>query len=453
MSTGETAALILAAGKGTRMNSKLPKALHPVAGRSMVGHVLAALEPLNLARVVVVAGPDMKVLEEAVAPHRTAIQTVQKGTAHAVGAARDALSDIAVDTVLVLYGDTPLIQTDTLQDMLRERADGASIVVLGFRTDDTEGYGRVICDPDGNVNAIVEDRDATPEQKSIDLCNSGVMAIDGRIIFSLIDRVGNDNAKNEYYLTDLIGLARAEGLRCRLVEADADELMGVDSRLALAEAESVWQCARRERALEEGATLVDPDTVWFSYDTVIGRDVTIGPNVVFGPGVTIDDDVVIDAFCHISEATVGRGGHIGPFARLRPGAKLEADVHIGNFVEVKNANLGKGVKANHLSYIGDSDIGAGTNVGAGTITCNYDGYNKHRTVIGKSVFIGSNTALVAPVRIGDGAIIGAGSTVVRDVPGGALTIGRGDQVDLPDRAEPMRERLAAEKKKRAKDNG
>lgn len=453
MNTGETAAVILAAGKGTRMNSNLPKALHPVAGRSMVGHVLAALEPLDIGRVVVVAGPDMKVLEEAVAPHPTAIQMVQKGTAHAVNAARDALLGTDPDTVLILYGDTPLIQTDTLQDMLDQRAAGASIVVLGFRTEDTEGYGRVICDQDGNVNAIVEDQDATAGQKSIDLCNSGVMAVDGNILFPLLDRVGNDNAKNEYYLTDLIELARSKGLRCRLVEADADELMGVDSRLALAEAEAVWQCDRRERALEEGATLIDPDTVWFSYDTVIGRDVTIGPNVVFGPGVTIEDEVEIDAFCHISEASVGRGGHIGPFARLRPGARLDADVHIGNFVEVKNSVLGKGVKANHLTYIGDSDIGAGTNVGAGTITCNYDGYNKHRTVIGKAVFIGSNTAIVAPVRIGDGAIIGAGSTVVRDVPCGALTIGRGEQVDLPDRAEPMRERLVAEKKERTKDKG
>jgi len=451
MSTADIAAVVLAAGMGTRMKSDRPKVLHPVAGRPMIHHVLAAIGPLGAARTAVVVGPGMADVAASVAPVETAVQTDRLGTADAVKAARGALDGFTNGTVLIVYGDTPLLRTDTLRRMLAARAAGAAVVVLGFRPDDPTGYGRLIVGDGGQLEAIVEDRDATDEQRAIDLCNSAVMAIDAAHLFPLIDRIGNDNAKGEFYLTDIVGLARGEGLDCAVIEADADELMGVDSRADLARAEAIWQQARRAQAMAEGATLTDPGSVWFSFDTRLGRDVVIGPHVFFGPGVTVDDNVEIRPYSHIEGATIGTGAIIGPFARLRPGATLGEDVHIGNFVEVKEAVLGEGVKANHLTYIGDAEIGAGTNVGAGTITCNYDGYNKHRTVVGKSVFIGSNTAIVAPVKIGDGAIIGAGSTVVRNVPAGSLTIARGEQTDLPDRADPLRERLLAEKKAKTKD--
>lgn len=451
MSIADIAVVILAAGMGTRMKSDRPKVLHAVAGRPMIHHVLAAVEPLDAERTAVVVGPGMDNVANAVAPFVTAVQEDRLGTADAVKAARGPLEGFAQGTVLILYGDTPLLQTETLRKMLDARATGAAVVVLGFRPDDPTGYGRLIVSDSGQLEAIVEDRDATDEQRSIDLCNSAVMAIDAAHLFPLLDRIGNDNAKGEYYLTDIVGLARAEGLDCAVIEADADELMGVDSKTDLARAEANWQQARRKRAMAEGTTLIDPGSVWFSFDTKLGRDVVIGPHVFFGPGVVIGDGVEIRSYSHIEDATVGEGAIIGPFARLRPGAVLEKGVHVGNFVEVKNAVLGEGVKANHLTYIGDADIGAGTNVGAGTITCNYDGYNKHRTVVGKSVFIGSNTAIVAPVKIGDGAIVGAGSTVVRNVAAGALTIARGAQTDMADRADPLRERLIAEKKARMKD--
>jgi bifunctional UDP-N-acetylglucosamine pyrophosphorylase/glucosamine-1-phosphate N-acetyltransferase len=449
--TTNIAAIVLAAGKGTRMKSDLPKVLHAVAGRPMIRHVLAAVDTLDAARCVVVVGPDADGVADTVAPRPTVVQTERLGTAHAVGTARDALDGVDQGTVFVLYGDTPLITAGTLHRMLEARAGGAAVVILGFRPADPAGYGRLIQDSSGMLEAIVEDRDATGAQRAVDLCNGGVMAVDAAKLFPLIERIGKNNAKGEYYLTDIVGLARADGLGCAVVEVDEDEIMGCDSRADLARAEAIWQRARRARALDEGATLIDPESVWFSFDTEIGRDVIIGPHVFFGPGVTVGDGVHIHPYSHLEGATVGDGAVVGPFARLRPGADIGRDAHIGNFVEVKNAVLEEGVKANHLTYIGDSDVGAGTNVGAGTITCNYDGFNKHRTVIGKSVFIGSNTALVAPVKIGDGAIVGAGSTVVRDVPKDALTIARGKQVDLPDRAGPLRERLAAEKRARSKD--
>jgi bifunctional UDP-N-acetylglucosamine pyrophosphorylase/glucosamine-1-phosphate N-acetyltransferase len=451
MGTADIAAVILAAGMGTRMKSGRPKVLHAVAGRPMIHHVLAAIEPLGAARTAVVVGPGMDDVATAVAPVGAAVQKDRLGTADAVKAARGALDGFTQGTVLILYGDTPLIRTGTLRRMLDARAAGAAVVVLGFRPDDPTGYGRLIVDDSGQLEAIVEDREATDAQRAIDLCNSAVMAVDAAHLYPLIDRIGNDNAKGEYYLTDIVGLARGAALDCAVIEAGADELMGVDSRTDLARAEAVWQQLRRAEAMAEGATLIDPGSVWFSFDTKLGRDVVIGPHVFFGPGVTVGDGVEIRPYSHIEGATIGAGAIIGPFARLRPGAVLDEDVHVGNFVEVKNAVLGEGVKANHLTYIGDAEIGAGTNVGAGTITCNYDGYNKHRTVIGKSVFIGSNTAIVAPVKIGDGAIVGAGSTVVRNVAAGSLTIARGEQTDLPDRADPLRERLIAEKKAKTKD--
>jgi len=443
------AAVILAAGLGTRMKSALPKVLHRVGGRPMVRHVIAAAEPLGLARTVVVVGPDMEAVSEAVAPHPVAVQQERLGTAHAVQAAREALGNSTDGTVLILYGDTPLIRTDTLESMRAARRDGAAVVVLGFRPEDPNGYGRLVLDGGGRLERIVEDRDASPAEKAIDLCNGGVMAVDGTRLFDLIDRVDNDNAKNEYYLTDIIALARSDGGDCAVIEARAEEVMGVDSRAALAQAEAAFQARMRARAMENGATLQDPETVWFSFDTVIGRDVTVEPNVVFGPGVTVGDGVRINGFCHLTGVTLETDAEVGPFARFRPGAVVGKGARVGNFVEMKNAVLGEGAKANHLSYIGDTDVGAGTNIGAGTITCNYDGFNKHRTVIGKSAFIGSNTALVAPVRIGDGAVVGAGSTIVRDIADDALSIARGAQVDMPGRAKALREKLAAEKAAKA----
>lgn len=451
MSTPTTAVVILAAGMGTRMKSDLPKTLHPIAGRPMIHHVLAAVEPLGPGKRIVVVGPDMDDLSAAVAPNPTVVQRDRLGTADAVKAAREGLSDFSGGTVFVLYGDTPLISSDTLRRMAAARDSGATVVVLGFRPDDPSGYGRLVTDEAGALQAIVEDRDASEAEKAITLCNSGVMAIDAARLFPLVDRVDNRNARGEFYLTDIVALVRADGLRCAVVEADADELMGVDSRADLARAEAVWQRTRRARAMADGATLIDPDSVWFSFDTEIGRDVVIGPHVVFGPGVKVKDGAKILSYCHFHEATVGEDAIVGPFARLRPGAVIGKEAHVGNFVEVKNSVLAQGVKANHLSYIGDSEVGEKTNVGAGTITCNYDGYNKHRTVIGKSVLIGSNTAIVAPLTVGDGSVVGAGSTLVRNVPKDALTIARGAQIDLPDRAVPLREKLAAQKAARKKE--
>ena len=453
MTASNTAAVILAAGKGTRMKSAVPKALQPIAGLPMVCHVLAAVEPLDLAQCVVVIGPDMPAVKDAVAPHATAIQKTQLGTGDAVKAARPILGDMTDGTILILFGDTPLIHTETLRRMHAARAEGAAVVVLGFRAQDPTGYGRLVVDEAGVLDAIVEHNDATESQKAIGLCNSGVMAVDAAHLFSLLDRVGNDNAKGEFYLTDIVGIARADGHRCVAVEVavDADEVMGVDSRAGLARAEAAWQARRRAAAFDDGVTLQDPDSVWFSHDTTLGQDVTVGPNVVFASGVTVKDGVTIKAFCHLDGVIVEEGAIIGPFARLRPGAVIGKDVHIGNFVEVKNAVMGEGAKANHLAYIGDADIGAGSNIGAGTITCNYDGFGKHKTVLGEAVFIGSNSTLVAPISIGDRAYIGAGSTVVENVSEDALAIGRGRQVEKPGRAKALREKLADRKKQATKD--
>lgn len=439
-------AVILAAGKGTRMKSALPKVLHPLAGRPMIGHVLAAAEALKPEKTVVVVGPDMTAVEEAVAPHGTVCQQNRLGTAGAVKCAVPAIDGTDAETVLILYGDTPLIRPETLVEMLAVRTTGAALVVLGFRPDDPGSYGRLKLNAEGALEAIIEAREASDEELAIGLCNSGVMAVDAAQLAGLLAEVGNDNAKGEYYLTDIVALARGRGLECAVVEAPAQELMGVDSRAALAEAEAAWQAGRRARAMDEGATLLDPDTVWFSHDTEVGRDVVIGPNIFFGPGVSVADNVEIRAFTHLEGVRIEDGAVVGPFARLRPGAVIEKDAFVGNFVEVKNAVLGEGAKASHLSYIGDASVGANANIGAGTITCNYDGYAKHTTVIGKSAFIGSNTALVAPVTIGDGAVIGAGSTVVSDVVKDALALARGKQITLPGRAKALREKLAAAKK-------
>lgn len=424
------AAILLAAGLGTRMRSALPKAMHPLAGRPMLQHLIASCETA-FQRLVVVAGPGMAVLEAAAAPHGTAIQHDRLGTAHAALQAAPLLEGFAGD-VAVLYADNPLIRPDTLQ-RLRAARQGADLVLLAMRPADPGRYGRVVTDADGLVERIVEYNDADAAERAIGLCNAGVICAEWPSLLRWLQAVRNDNAKGEYYLTDVVQIARAEGKRVVAVEAPEAELRGINSRVELADAEAQVQAALRRAAMEGGATLQQPDSVFFSFDTKIGQDVLIGPNVVFGPGVTIADNVDIRAFSHLEGCVVKSGAIIGPFARLRPGAVIEADAHVGNFVELKAAVLGPGAKANHLSYIGDATVGAGANIGAGTITCNYDGVNKHRTEIGEGAFIGSDTALVAPVRIGARALVAAGSVITEDVPDDALALARGRQANKPGR--------------------
>ncbi len=443
----DLAAIVLAAGQGTRMRSAQPKVMHRLAGRPMIKHIVATIEQLAPDRIVVVVGEDMSAVAEAVAPHQTVIQKERLGTGHAVMAAGEALARFTGD-VLIAYGDTPLIGVETFRQVLaaRRAPPRPAIVVLGFRPEGGGGaYGRLVTDAGGGLYAIVEARDASPEQLAIPLCNSGMMVVDGRRMAGMLARLRNDNAKGEYYLTDLVTLARGDGLSCAVVEADADELVGVNSRADLAAAEAIVQAQLRARAMAEGATLVDPASVFFSWDTRLGRDVVIAPFVTFGPGVAIEDDVVIHSFCHLENALVARGALIGPYARLRPGARIAGGAHIGNFVEIKNASVEAGAKVNHLTYIGDARIGAGANIGAGTITCNYDGFFKSLTDIGAGAFIGSNSSLVAPVKIGDGAIIGAGSVIARDVPTDTLAVTRSPQADKIGWAKAFRERRGAEK--------
>jgi bifunctional UDP-N-acetylglucosamine pyrophosphorylase/glucosamine-1-phosphate N-acetyltransferase len=451
MSLPQTAAIILAAGKGTRMKSDLPKVMHRIAGRTMIRHVLDSVAPLAAARTIIVLAPGMDAVVPEVPGATIAIQPQPLGTGHAALAARSALEDLleadAIDDVLVMFGDTPLLTPSTLTTLLAERRrhPTASVVVLGMRPLEPGAYGRLVCDENGVLEAIVEAKEATAEQRAIGLCNSGVMAIDARQLGALLAAIGTDNAKGEYYLTDIVAIARGRGLPCRALEAPLDELIGINSRADLAAAEAVMQRRLREAAMAGGATLVDPGSVFFSADTVLGRDVTVGPFVNFGAGVTVADKVEIRAFCDIAGAQVASGAIIGPFARLRPGAAIGADAHIGNFVEVKQATIGRGAKANHLAYIGDAEIGAGANIGAGTITCNYDGFSKSLTRIGEGAFIGSNTVLVAPVTIGAGAYIAAGSAITRNVAADGLAIARGQQVDKPGRAKLIRRMRSAEK--------
>ncbi len=423
-----TAAVILAAGKGTRMRSDLPKVLHPVAGRPMILHVAAAARAIGAERLVAVLSPGITGVAEALPGAAIAVQDPPLGTAHAVAAALPALEGFT-GGVLVLFGDTPLIEAETLA-RLRRALDtpGVAVAVLGFRPADPGAYGRLVLDDDGHLTAIVEAKEASPAQLAIGLCNAGVMAIAGEHVAGLIRAVGNDNAKGEYYLTDIVAIARARGLDAVVVEGAADEVLGVNSRVELAEAEAILQARLRRRHMEAGVTFEDPASVRLTYDTVLGRDVTVAPQVVFGPGVAVADKVRIHAFSHLEGATVAEGAIIGPFARLRPGARLGAGAHVGNFVELKNTVLGEGAKANHLSYLGDAEIGPGANIGAGTITCNYDGYTKAKTEIGAGAFIGSNSALVAPVTVGQGAIVGAGSVVVEPVAADALYLERAKPV-------------------------
>ena len=444
----DLAVVILAAGKGTRMKSDLHKVLHPIAGRPMLLHLIASAAALAPARTVVVTGAEREQVEAAVAPQgiATALQADKLGTGHAVAQARDALAGFAGD-VLILYGDVPLVTDATMRRMVaRLHGDDApAAVVLGFRPADPGAYGRVIADPSGRIAKMVEFKDASAEERAETLCNSGLMAVRSNDLFELLDRVGNDNAAGEYYLPDIVMLAAADGRSSAVIETGAAEVAGVNSRGELAGVEAAWQAERRARAMAEGATLIAPDTVWFAHDTVLGRDVVIEPNVVFGPGTVVGDGVTIHAFSHIEGATIGARAEVGPYARLRPGAVMGIASKVGNFVEMKKAVLGDGAKASHLTYLGDAEVGAGANIGAGTITCNYDGYFKAKTVIGAGAFIGSNSALVAPVSIGAGAIVAAGSVVTRDVAADALVLVRPEQTEKPGWAKRFRDRMIARK--------
>ena len=449
-SVANSVAIALAAGLGTRMESDVPKVLHKLAGRPMIVHLMASLAEAGVGRAVVVVGPGpgMDEVAEAVAPHTTAVQAEQLGTGNAALAAKAALAGFSGD-VLILYGDAPLITPETIGRVLaaRHTPPQPGLVVLGFRTDAPGAYGRLITGPGGALEAIVEAGDAAPDELAVDLCNSGVMAIDAKHLFGLLRRLGNDNAKGEHYLTDIVALARADGLACAVVEGLEAELIGINTRAELAAAEGVTQDRLRQQAMAGGATLRDPKTVHLSFDTRLGRDVTVGPNVVFGPGVEVGDGAEILAFSYIEGAQVGAGVRVGPFAHLRPGARIAKGAHIGNFVEIKNASVEAGAKINHLAYIGDARVGAGTNVGAGTITCNYDGFYKHFTDIGAGAFIGTNASLVAPLKIGDGAMVGAGSVITRDVGADALALTRPDQKEIKGGASAFRERQSRRKPK------
>ncbi|NIJ19349.1 bifunctional UDP-N-acetylglucosamine pyrophosphorylase/glucosamine-1-phosphate N-acetyltransferase [Sphingomonas naasensis] len=442
------AAIILAAGKGTRMKSDTHKVLHPLAGRPMLLHLIDGVAALDPARTIVVVGAGREQVEAAVRPHgaETVHQAEQLGTGHAVRMAEDALAGFEGD-VLVLFGDVPRVTADTLRRMLARlhAADAPATVALGFRPVNPAAYGRVIADADGRMDRIVEFKDASPEERAVTLCNSGLFAARAADLFDLLARIDNDNAAGEYYLPDIVAVAAADGRHSAVIEVAAAEVAGINSRGELAAVEADWQQARRAQAMADGATLIAPETVWFAYDTSLGRDVLIEPNVFFGPGVTIADNVTIHAFSHIEGATIARGVSVGPYARLRPGTVLGEGAKIGNFVETKKAVLGKGAKANHLSYLGDAEVGAGANIGAGTITCNYDGFLKYGTKIGDGAFIGSNSALVAPVAIGAGAIVGAGSVVTRDVEADALALTRGEQTSKAGWGARFRARMAARK--------
>ena len=438
------AVIILAAGQGTRMRSDTHKVLHPIAGRPLLLHLLDRVDGLGAKRRVVVVGKGRDQVERTLNGRDVAIahQAEQKGTAHAVVQAREELEGYK-GPVLILYGDTPFVEAATLKRML-DRLDGEGgpgVVVLASRPADPLKYGRIILGEGDHIVKMVEYKDATEEERAVRLCNSGMMAVRAPDLFRWLDQVGNDNAAGEYYLPDIVNIAAAEGRDAVVIEGDPYETAGVNSRAELAHLELEWQRRRREQVLDEGATLIDPESVWFAYDTKLGRDVTVEPHVVFGPGVEIANGATIKAFSHIEGAMIGARAVIGPFARIRPGTRLDEGSKVGNFVEIKKAEIGRGAKVNHLSYIGDSQVGEGANIGAGTITCNYDGFHKYGTVIGAGAFIGSNTALVAPVTIGDGAIVGAGSVITRDVEPDSLAVERSEQKGIAGWARRFRERM------------
>lgn len=429
MSGRTTLTIVLAAGEGTRMRSSLPKVLHPVAGRPLIAHVLTAAPGGKGDAIAVVVGPDHQaVIDEIkrVRPEaKTYVQRERLGTAHAVLAAREAIA-AGADDILVAFGDTPLIDGATFARLRTALKDGAALAVLGFRAADPTGYGRLLMDGDHLV-AIREQADASETERAVTLCNAGVMAFAGNTALKILDKIGNGNSKGEYYLTDAVGIVRELGMRAAVIETDEDEVRGINTKAQLAEAEQVMQGKLRQAALDAGVTLIAPKTVFLSADTTFGKDVTIEPFVVIGPGVAIDDGAVIHSFSNIVGARIGKNASIGPYARLRPGTVLGEGVRIGNFVETKAADLEAGVKVNHLTYIGDTHIGANANIGAGTITCNYDGFDKHRTEIGAGAFVGSNSSLVAPVKIGAGAFIGSGSVITKDVPDDSLAVERSEQ--------------------------
>ncbi len=450
MTDNSALAIVLAAGKGTRMKSDLPKVLHRLAGATLIAHVIEAARSAGLERLAVVVGPGMDEVASAAAAIDSGIgvfvQAGQLGTADAAKAARQALEGFD-GQVLILYGDTPLLRTETIAKVRAELEAGADLVVIGFEAESPTGYGRLLLDARGRLVGIREEKDASPEERTLTICNSGIMGFrSAKTLLGLLGRIGNDNAKREFYLTDAVALAHVDGLEARMIAADAGEVLGVNSRAELAKAEALMQSRLRARAMSEGATLVAPETVFLSCDTKIGKDVLIEPHVVIGPRVAIEDNVTIKSFCHIEGARLGRGATVGPFARLRPGADLAKHAHVGNFVEIKQAEIGEGAKVNHLTYIGDASVGAQANVGAGTITCNYDGFDKHRTEIGAGAFIGSNSSLVAPVKIGEGAYVGSGSVISKDVAADALALTRPPQEERQGWAAKMRGRRSRKPK-------
>jgi bifunctional UDP-N-acetylglucosamine pyrophosphorylase/glucosamine-1-phosphate N-acetyltransferase len=446
-------AVVLAAGDATRMKSTRSKVLHSVGNLPLIAHVTGAAAQAGVNGIALVVGRDADEVTRAARrgheiPVTPVMQTERKGTGHAVLMAQDIIAQ-GYDDIVVLYGDAPLINPDSLLKAVSEREKGADVVVLGFRAADPTGYGRLI-EHDGELIAIREHKDASDEELAIDFCNGGVITFSGAEAVSLLNAIGNTNAKGEYYLTDIVEIARSRGLRCVAVEAPEEDMMGCNTRAELAGIEAVWQARARRRAMLSGVTMVDPATVYLSFDTELGNDVTIEPGVWFGPGVRVGESAVIHAFSHLEGTTVGAHAQIGPFARLRPGAELADKAKIGNFCEVKKARIGEGAKVNHLSYIGDAEIGAGANIGAGTITCNYDGQNKHLTEIGAGAFVGSNSSLVAPVKIGAGAYVGSGSVVTMDVPDDGLAVARARQETKPGRAKRLREKIAAIKALKSK---
>jgi bifunctional UDP-N-acetylglucosamine pyrophosphorylase/glucosamine-1-phosphate N-acetyltransferase len=451
MTARSSLTVVLAAGEGTRMRSSVPKVLHPVAGQPLLIHVLQAAPKGTGASLAVVVGPNHEAVEQEVRRVRpeatTFVQRDRLGTAHAVLAAREAIARGA-DDLLVAFGDTPLISAATFERLRAPLKNGAALAVLGFRAADPTGYGRLLMEGNRLV-AIREHADATPEQRKITLCNAGMMAFDGRKALDIIDRIGNANSKGEYYLVDAVSIVGNLGLEAVVIETSEDEVRGINDKAQLAEAEGVMQARLRKAALDAGVTLIAPETVFLATDTTFGKDVTIEPFVVIGPGVSIADGAVIHSFSHIVQSSIGRGALVGPYARLRPGTSLGDGGKIGNFVETKAAILEAGVKVNHLSYIGDTHVGARTNIGAGTITCNYDGFSKHKTTIGKNAFIGTNSSLVAPVNIGDGAYIGSGSVITKDVPDDALAVERSAQTNREGGAARIREMKTRGKKPKA----
>lgn len=441
MTARSSLTVVLAAGEGTRMRSGGPKVLHPLAGQPLLAHVLQAAPSGSGASLAVVVGPDHQAVAQEIRRLRPDagifVQRERLGTAHAVLAAREAIAG-GSDDLLIAFGDTPLISAATFERLRAPLKAGAALAVLGFRGADPAGYGRLLIDR-GRLIAIREHADASPEERKIDLCNAGVMAFDGRKALEILDRIGNANSKGEYYLVDAVGIVRAMDMEAVVIETSEDEVRGVNTKAQLAEAEGVMQARLRKAALDAGVTMIAPDTVYLAADTTFGKDVTIEPFVVIGPGVSIGDGAVIHSFSHMVQASIGKGASVGPFARLRPGTSLGEGVRIGNFVEIKATTLAAGAKVNHLSYVGDAEVGTKANIGAGTITCNYDGFGKHKTLIGNGAFVGSNSSLVAPVKIGNGAYIGSGSVITKDVPDDAMAVERSAQANREGGAARYRE--------------